>query len=133
LARFILWNPDHPITVYVRCMKLGHVELFCKNCETTRDFYVTHLGFEETEVQGGKYIWLRSEESDILLRPGRFKSRAKDYSESEAALVVYCTDLLSFTDNLTSAGIELGVPDGSPDCITFRDPDGRWLQAVENY
>ncbi|MFM9872175.1 MAG: VOC family protein [Fimbriimonadaceae bacterium] len=114
-------------------MKLGHVELFCKSCESTRDFYVNQLGFEETEVQGGKYIWLRSEESEILLRPGRFKSRAKDYSESEAALVVYCTDLTNFTMQLTDAGIEIGAPDGSPDCITFRDPDGRWLQAVENY
>jgi len=113
-------------------MRLGHVELFCRDCAVTRDFYVGVLGFEETEVQGGKFIWLRSDVFELLLRPGSPNGTVKNYSESSLAAVIYCDDLGSLVDRLDEAGIKQGPPDGSPDCITFRDPDGRWIQAVEN-
>lgn len=112
-------------------MRLGHVELFCKNCEVTRDFYVANLGFEETEVQGGQYIWLRSDGFEILLRPGKGDQSAASYRKVASALVVYCRDLAEFSERLRLCGAKFGAPDGTPDSITFQDPDGRWLQAVE--
>lgn len=112
-------------------MRLGHVELFCNNCETTRDFYVQQLGFEEAEVQGGKVIWIRSEGVEVLLRPGRPKALAPRYDQSAAALVVYVRDLGDIADRLDHAGVEISPADGVPDGLAFRDPDGRWLQAVE--
>lgn len=114
-------------------MRLGHVELFCKDCETTRDFYVFHLGFEQTEIQGGKFIWLRSDGFELLLRPGRTPKSPPDYSQARAALVIYCSDIVAMSEKLVHHNVPMGAPDGSPDCITFQDPDGRWLQAVENY
>jgi catechol 2,3-dioxygenase-like lactoylglutathione lyase family enzyme len=115
-------------------MRLGHVELFCKDCEKTRDFYVGVLGFEEAEVQAQKYIWLRSDASEILLRPnGRSsKSKANMYAESQIAMVIYCQDLNSLAERLSLADAKVSESDEVPDVFTFQDPDGRWLQAVEN-
>ncbi|MBL8068679.1 MAG: VOC family protein [Armatimonadetes bacterium] len=112
-------------------MRLGHVELFCKDCQRTRDFYVQQLEFEEAEVPGGDCIWLRSDGIEVLLRPGRQISRFARYDQSPAALVVYVRDLNEVSERLGQSGVEMSEPDGAPYGLTFRDPDGRWLQAVE--
>ncbi|ARU42220.1 hypothetical protein CCB80_14135 [Armatimonadetes bacterium Uphvl-Ar1] len=113
-------------------MRLGHIELFCKNCDKTQAFYVDSLGFEVTEVQGGQYVWLRSDGFEILLRPGNAVRVHADYSRSGQALVIYCSDLEELSESLKRQRVDFGTPDGSPDCITFKDPDGRWIQAVES-
>lgn len=48
-------------------------------------------------------------------------------------MVIYCSDLGSLADRLKELGVNVGDPDGDPDTITFQDPDGRWLQAIESY
>ena len=114
-------------------MRLGHIELFCRDCFSTQAFYNDILGFETTEVQGGQYVWLRSEDGlEILLRPGKNFPSPPCYKNSCSAMVVYCDDLDAFRERLLKAKVEIGDTDGSPDNLTFRDPDGRWLQAVEH-
>ena len=112
-------------------MKIGHIELFCHDCRKTKEFYVDVLGFEETEVQGGKFVWLRSEEIDLLLRPGRPGQGGRAFADCASAMVVYCDDVATLQHRMDSSGIATSEPDASPGGLTFRDPDGRWLQAVE--
>lgn len=114
-------------------MRLGHVELLCKNCERTREFYVSVLQFEETQVQASEFSWLRSDGVEILLRPGKGLPKYKSYGSMSSAMVIYCSDLGSLADRLKELGVNVGDPDGDPDTITFQDPDGRWLQAIESY
>ncbi|MCA0359780.1 MAG: VOC family protein [Armatimonadetes bacterium] len=114
-------------------MRLGHIELFCRDQAATQAFYVDVLGFEETEIQGGNVTWLRLDDADILLRPGRKKATDASYTDSSQALVFYCDDLLDLMERLENSGTKLGEPDGAPDCLTFQDPDGRWIQAVEKF
>lgn len=114
-------------------MRLGHIELFCRDCFTTQAFYNDLLGFETTEVQGGQFVWLRGEDGlEVLLRPGKSFQVPKCYQQSAVAFVVYCEDLEDFRERLRKAKVEVGDADGTPDNLTFRDPDGRWLQAVEH-
>lgn len=114
-------------------MRLGHIELFCRDCFATQAFYTDILGFETTEVQGGQFVWLRSEDGlEILLRPGKDYRAVGCYRQSGQAFVVYCDDLEHFHDRLVRAKVSIGEPGEEPDCLTFRDPDGRWLQAVEH-
>lgn len=113
-------------------MRLGHIELFCKDTFATQSFYSELLGFEITEVQGANFVWLRSEDSELLLRPGKPpKNQAPTYQTTCQAIVIYCDDIISLQNHLETKGIKLAAPDGDPDNITFQDPDGRWLQAVE--
>jgi catechol 2,3-dioxygenase-like lactoylglutathione lyase family enzyme len=114
-------------------MRLGHIELFCRNQAATQAFYVDVLGFEETEIQGGNVTWLRLDDAEILLRPGRKKSNDPSYTDSSQAMVFYCDDLAELMERLDAKQIQLGEPDGAPDCLTFQDPDGRWIQAVEKF
>ena len=113
-------------------MRLGHLELFCKDCAATQAFYVDVLEFEETEVQGGQFVWLRSDGIEVLLRPTTGFQAAPSYSKSRQAMVMYVDDLIEFQSRLEERGIPLGEPDGSPDCLTLQDPDGRWIQVVEH-
>lgn len=113
-------------------MRFGHIELFCKNCNRTQEFYTQLLGFEETDVQGGKYIWLRSEETELLLRPTRTCNKANSYSENPVGLVFYCPDLEEFQSLALERGFELGPHDLEPGNVTVQDPDGRWVQVVEH-
>ncbi len=113
-------------------MRLGHLELFCKDCRRTKDFYVSVLGCEEAEVQGGTYIWLRSDDAEILLRPGKPPKPQPTYADSQAALVFYCQDIDELQARLQSSKVTSCGYDLSPECVTFQDPDGRWIQAVES-
>lgn len=115
-------------------MRLGHFELFCRDSFVTQAFYNDLLGFETTEVQGGKYVWLRSPDGfEILLRPGKDFREPLSYERSEMALVVYCEDLEALRERLERAKVKVGGPVNTPDNLTFQDPDGRWLQAVERF
>lgn len=114
-------------------MRLGHIELFCRDCFATQAFYMDILGLETTEVQGAQYVWMRSDDGlEILLRPGKGFKAPDAYQQSGQAFVVYCDDLDSLRERLAKAKVKVGELDDSPDCLAFRDPDGRWLQAVEH-
>lgn len=110
-------------------MTLGHFELFVENPTGSIPFYRDALGFELVEVQGDKYVWLKSGESQLLLRPGANAPKSDTYQTAAIALVMYTDDLDAATTRLGEHGVTIRGDDG-PGCLTFCDPDGHWIQLV---
>lgn len=50
-------------------IRFGHIELFVASPQESKRFYRDVLGFEVTVEQGEDFIWLKSGEVEILLRP----------------------------------------------------------------
>ena len=111
-------------------MRLGHIEVFVTDPMRSKDFYESVLGFTVDTVQGGKFVWLTMGKSTVLLRPARRRQAADSYQEAGSAMVLYCDDLSAMRARLEEAGLEFRGTDGSPDCLTFTDPDGNWFQLV---
>lgn len=97
-----------------------------------RTFYEGVLGATVTDVQhDGKVVWLRLGELVLLLRPGAPPPAPATYQAAPAALVLYCDDLDATAAALRARGLKFAGTDGSPRCLTFRDPDGHWFQLVD--
>ncbi|MBD3287028.1 hypothetical protein GF359_10265 [candidate division WOR-3 bacterium] len=112
-------------------MKIGHIELFVADPLKSKDFYVEVLGFEEVAVQGGKFVWVKSGEIEILLRPSASRpSPSPDYQHTAQGITLYCDDLAKTMRRLKDRGLEFKGTDGSEKCPTFTDPDGNWFQLV---
>ena len=56
-------------------LRLGHIELFVADPVGSMPFYRDALGFELVEVQGDKVVWLKSGDTELLLRPGANDTR----------------------------------------------------------
>jgi len=112
-------------------LKLGHIELFVRDPQRSRDFYRDVLGFEVIDEQGRGFIWLSSGGFQILLRPaGANTTTTSTYAESAIAFVIYTDDLPATLETLASRGLIPAGHDGSLKCPTFTDPDGHWFQVV---
>ncbi|HEX3356501.1 MAG TPA: VOC family protein [Tepidisphaeraceae bacterium] len=111
-------------------LKLGHLELFVHDPARSRDFYRDILGFEVISEQGESFIWLRSNDREILLRRSEFSNEAAVYKEAAIAFVLYTDDLPAMLNELMQKGLLPRGNDGSSKCPTFTDPDGHWFQIV---
>jgi len=114
-------------------MKLGHIELFVRDVDAARTFYIDVLGLDLIEVQPGGFVWVAAGDVSILLRPiraGESHPAASAYAEAACGLVLYTDDLNRTAAQLRSRGLVFGGNDGSPKCLTFADPDGHWFQLV---
>lgn len=109
-------------------IRLGHVELFVHNPAASRDFYESLLGADRIAEQGD-FLWIGWGGLEILLRPGA-PTAAPNYRASSQTLVFYASDLAALNTSLVEKGIAVGHGD-EDDCLTFQDPDGHWIQAVE--
>ena len=106
-------------------MKTGHIEIFVKDPLKSKVFYTEALKFELVEVQQDAFVWLKSGDVLVLLRPGRgLKAGTDEYALSDIGLVLYTDNLLKTAENLQSKGLEFKGTDGSEKCLTFTDPDG---------
>ena len=112
-------------------MRFGHIELFAADPMTSLLFYRDALGFEVVDVQGERYVWLKSSGTLLLLRPGANGGAAETYQQAPSALVLYADDLAVATERLARHGVAIRGDDG-PGCLTFCDPDGHWIQLVAN-
>jgi catechol 2,3-dioxygenase-like lactoylglutathione lyase family enzyme len=110
--------------------RLGHIELFVADPLASRSFYTEVLGFAHVTTQGDTFVWLESNGTEILLRPGEGSQRGDTYQSASSALVLYTDNLSDTRKDLEQRGVEIRGTDGSPDCLTFTDPDGNWLQLV---
>jgi len=110
-------------------LRIGHLELFCRDVAATAAFYRDALAFSETAEQG-PFLWLQSGPLEVLLRPGEPPSQAARYEEAGAGLVVYVADLGAARAELEARGVVFRGTVDTDDCLTFTDPDGRWLQLV---
>lgn len=111
-------------------IKLGHIEIFVKDPIKSIEFYEKILGFELTEIQHDKFVWLRSGNYEFLLGPGINNLNAKQYKDSNSGFVLYTDNLEKVKSELISRGLEFRGTDGSDSCLTFTDPDGNWFQLV---
>jgi len=113
-------------------MELGHIEIFVKNPLESKKFYTDLLGFELVDVQDDKFVWLKSGDSLILLRPGNYSSglESSEYNKSKSGLVIYTDNLERTSEKLKSKGLEFKGTDGNDKCLTFTDHDGNWFQLV---
>ena len=111
-------------------MRLGHFEIFVADPVGSLPFYRDALGFDLVEIQGDRFVWLQSGHVLLLLRPGANEAPAETYQRAPIALVLYATSLVEATGRLAEHGVEIAGDDG-PGCLTFRDPDGHWIQLVE--
>jgi catechol 2,3-dioxygenase-like lactoylglutathione lyase family enzyme len=110
-------------------LRLGHIELFVKDPSRSKQFYRDVFQFEIISEQG-KYIWLKSGEIEILLRPSKESPRAATYQDATVGFVIYTDDLAATLARLREHGLTPCGEDGSPKCPTFTDPDGHWIQVV---
>lgn len=111
-------------------MRLGHIELFVSNPMQSLEFYRDVLGFEVVAIQGEQFVWMKSGDTEVLLRPGSGTGDVPHYNQTSAGFVLYTTDLSSTATALQERGLEFRGTDGSEQCLTFTDPDGHWFQLV---
>lgn len=109
-------------------MKIGHIELFVKDPKKSASFYIEKLGFT-LESDQGDYIWVKLNQTEILLRPGNPVVNNL-YEKTSIALVLYTDDLKKSQEKLRTSGIDFLGFDQSLSCLTFQDPDGHWWQLV---
>ena len=111
-------------------MKIGHIELFVAEPIASKEFFEKVLGFELVTQQSDKLIWLKCGDVEILLRPAKASHQSNSYAEASSAIVLYTSDVQKTAANLRERGLVFKGTDGSPDCLTFTDPDGHWFQLV---
>lgn len=111
-------------------MRAGHIELFVRDPQAAKRFYVDVLGFEAFEEQhGGKIVWLRLGDCEFLLRPGTPPTPECSYQKARMGIVLFTDDLPGTLAALRKRGLQPKGDDG-PGCPTFTDPDGNWFQLV---
>jgi catechol 2,3-dioxygenase-like lactoylglutathione lyase family enzyme len=108
-------------------MRIGHIELFVRDPLISCKFYHDVLGFEVIAVQG-RNVWVKLDQTEILLRPGEPPQSTANYGG--AGLVLYTDDLQATAAALQARGLKFSGTDGSPKCLTFHDPNGHWFQLV---
>ncbi len=111
-------------------MKLGHIERFVRDVVAAREFYIGALGFKDAVPMQGGVAWISLGETELLLRPGTSPPTGSSYGVGGHALVLYTDDLAATRAALEAHGVTMDGTDGSPKCLTFRDPDGYWFQLV---
>ena len=110
-------------------MKIGHIEIFVKDCKTSKDFYCNVLGFEHVADQGVNQ-WVKLGDIEILLRQGNYNQNIATYQDSSHGLVIYTSNLEKTAEKLRKNGLEFKGTDGNENCLTFTDIDGHWFQLV---
>lgn len=108
----------------------GHIEVFVKDPMVSKDFYIDVLGFELETVQNDKFVWLKSGNYAILLRPGKDIVTFDNYQSAKTGFVLFTNDLVILKSDLQKRGLVFKGTDGSDKCLTFTDPDGNWFQLV---
>ena len=111
-------------------MRMGHIELFVRDPLASKAFYVDVLGFDLVDVQGGRFVWVKLGEREILLRQGTHPEPAVSYQQAGAGIVLFTDDVEAAAGRLRERGLEFRGTDGSESCLTFMDPDGNWFQLA---
>ena len=112
-------------------MKFGHIEILSRDPDKALQFYRDILGFEVTIVQNERFIWLKKDDVEILIRPGNPPEPPPRYEDAGTGLVLYTKNLEILLAELVEKGLEIRGTVDSGDCYTFTDPDGNWFQLVD--
>lgn len=112
-------------------LKLGHIELFVRDIQRAKAFYLDILGCEVVADQGAN-VWVTLEGGvvEILLRSTEHTAASPIvYQEAASGVVLYTDDLNATAETLRGRGLVFRGNDG-PTCLTFTDPDGHWFQLT---
>ena len=112
-------------------IRLGHIELFVHDPLATLPFYRDVLGASVTVIQDNQFVWLKIDDLEILLRPGKPPDQSKSYQSSRCAFVIYSDDLADSLAHFERMGVTVVPMKDSAECHTFTDPDGNWFQLVD--
>ena len=112
-------------------MRIGHIELFSRDVSRARRFYVDVLGAVDVQPEAEAVAWMQIGTLEILLRPGEPAETPATYGAASQGIVLYVDDLDAARSALVERGLAFEGTDGSPLCLTFRDPDGHWFQLVD--
>lgn len=97
-------------------MKLGHLEIEANDPLATMRFYVDELGYELVANQGDRFIWVKKDGVEVLLRP------AADYP---------LPSMVYYSDDPESDAKRLGLPfERKGNCFHLADADGTSIQIV---
>ena len=96
-------------------MKFGHIELFVNNPGISKEFFVNVLNFELVSDQNPSTIWVKMNETELLLREGK-GSKTLNYKESNVGLVIYTDKLLKSKEELEGRGLIFQGIDESDKC-----------------
>ena len=97
-------------------MKLGHLEFESADPLATMRFYVDTLGFELVANQGDKFIWVKKDGVELLLRP------KGDYA---------LPSMVFYSDDPEADAARVGLPvERKGNCWHFTDADGTSMQIV---
>jgi catechol 2,3-dioxygenase-like lactoylglutathione lyase family enzyme len=111
-------------------MRIGHTELFVRDVQSAKKFYVDVLGFSVVaEPSNGRVAWLALGTRELLLRPGNPPGNGTNYPQARSGIVLYTDDLAAMIERLTGRGLKITGAD-SDGCAAFTDPDGNWFQIV---
>ena len=72
----------------INVMRLGHIELFVRDPMASLAFYQDVLGFDVVDVQQETFVWLRSGDVVLLLRPGTSDAGTSEYWQSPVGIVL---------------------------------------------
>jgi catechol 2,3-dioxygenase-like lactoylglutathione lyase family enzyme len=111
-------------------MKLGHIEILAADPDEAKRFYCEVLGFEVETIQNERFIWLKKDGLEILVRPGKPHNPALRYEDAPTGFVFYTDDVKAALKDLLDKGVEIKGTVDSSKCYTFTDPDGNWFQLV---
>jgi len=97
-------------------MKLGHIEFESVDPFATMRFYVDVLGFELVANQGDRFIWVKKDGVELLLRP------KGDYA---------LPSMVFYADDPETEAARLGLAfERKGTCLHFTDADGTSMQIV---
>lgn len=113
-------------------LTFGHLELFVNSPAKSVEFYENILGFKLNSDQGENFKWIKSGDTEILFRKGISKNKSDSYHNSNIALCIYCDNINLFLEKLKSQKINFTFIDNSTECVALQDPDGNWIQVVQN-
>ena len=112
-------------------MRLGHIELFVRDLDVARRFYVDVLGCTHVCPEMTHVTWLELGDVTFLLRPGTPPPSPEAYGAIQAGFALYTEGLDATMEALRKRGLVFRGTDGSDRCPTFTDPDGNWFQLVD--
>jgi lactoylglutathione lyase len=117
---------------------LNHVAIYVEDLAKSRTFYTNIIGLDTVQepFKDGLHAWFKVGEGIALHIIQGTKDKVNQYRNTHTCFSV--TDINSFVNHITKAGIRYEDSKGNPNTITtridgvkqifFKDPDGYWIE-----
>jgi catechol 2,3-dioxygenase-like lactoylglutathione lyase family enzyme len=113
-----------------------HVWYRVNDLEAARDFYTSHLGFEEVYFdEDDRWIRLARADFELAIAEGEFAGAPEEAGEGGPMATLDVDDIRAEAERLRAAGVNVGTVVEIPGTIRLLDvfdPDGNRLQLAED-